>query len=66
MRIIVAGGLDNPVLLDTTKATALLITDDNGSPNVVYKMMENGTSWVRYTKGEDKNFTEVARDLGLI
>jgi len=66
MRIIVAGGLDNPVLLDTTKATALLITDDNVSPNVEYKMMENGTSWVRYTKGEDKNFTEVARDLGLI
>lgn len=64
MRIIVAGGLKKPILLDTNEATALLITDDEGKPNVIYKIMEN--SWVRFTQGEDKNFTEVAKDLGLI
>lgn len=66
MRIVVAGGMDNPVLLDTTKATALLITDDEGKPNVIYKILDSGNGWVRFTQGEDKNFTEVARDLGLI
>lgn len=66
MRILVAGGLKNPVLLDTTEATALLITDEEGTPNVIYQFPENGTSWVRFTRGEDKNFTEVAKELGLI
>lgn len=65
MRIVVAGGLKNPILLDTDEATALLITDDEGNPNVVYKMLENGKGWIRFTKGEDKNFTEVTKDLGL-
>jgi hypothetical protein len=65
MRILVAGGLRNPVLLDTTEATALLITDDEGKPNVIYRIMENGRGWIRYTQGEDKNFNEVAKDLGL-
>jgi hypothetical protein len=65
MRILVAGGLTEPVLLDTNKATALLIINDDGKPNVIYKMMENGKGWIRYTQGEDKNFAEVAKDLGL-
>lgn len=64
MKVIVAGGLKNPVLLDTNEATALLIADDEGNPNVIYKLLDNG--WVRYTRGEDKNFIEVAKDLGLI
>jgi hypothetical protein len=65
MRILVAGGLTEPVLLDTNKATALLIINDDGKPNVIYKIMENGKGWIRYTQGEDKNFAEVAKDLGL-
>lgn len=66
MRILVAGGLKNPVLLDTDEATALLIADDEGNPNTIYKILENGKGWMRFTKEEDKNFTEVAKDLGLI
>ena len=66
MRIFVAGGLKNPVLLDTTEATALLITDDEGKPNVIYQLLPNGTSWIRHTSGEDKNFSDVAKELGLI
>ena len=66
MRVVVAGGLKEPILLDTDEATAILITDDGGNPNVIYKILDNGQGWVRFTKGEDKNFTEVAKDLGLI
>ena len=65
MRIFVAGGLKNPVLLDTTEATALLITNDDGKPNVIYRIADNGGSWLRFTDGEDKNFAEVAKELGL-
>lgn len=65
MRIVVAGGLRKPILLDTTEATALLITDDNGKPNVIFKLLENGNGWVRFTQNEDKNFSEVAKELGL-
>jgi len=65
MRVIVAGGLKTPVLLDTTEATALLITDNEGQPNVIYQLLPNGNSWIRYTQGEDKNFSEVAKELGL-
>lgn len=66
MRVLVAGGLKNPVLLDTDEATALLITDDEGKPNVIYQFDQNGKSWTRYTRGEDKNFNEVAKELGLL
>ena len=65
MRILVAGGLKNPVLLDTKEATALLITSDDGKPNVIFKIMENGKGWIRFTEGEDKNFAEVTKELGL-
>ena len=66
MRVVVAGGLKNPVLLNTTEATALLIVNDDGSPNVVYRLLDNGKGWIRYTDGEDKNFAEVTRELGLV
>jgi hypothetical protein len=66
MRVVVAGGLKNPVLLDTTEATALLITDLNGKPNVIYQLLDNKIGWVRYTRGEDRNFDEVAKELGLM
>jgi len=65
MRILVAGGLKNPILLDTKEATALLITSDDGKPNVIFKIMENGKGWIRFTEGEDKNFAEVTKELGL-
>lgn len=66
MRVIVAGGLKQGVLLDTDKATAILITDDEGNPNVIFKMMDNGKGWIRLTEGEDKGFRQEAKDLGLI
>jgi len=66
MRVLVAGGLNKPVLLNTDEATAILITNNDGTPNVIYRIMENGNGWIRFTEGEDKNFTEVARQLGLI
>jgi hypothetical protein len=28
-------------------------------------MMENGKGWIRLTKGEDRNFDAVAKELGL-
>ena len=66
MRILVTGGLKNPVLLNTTEATALLITSDDGTPNVIYRIMDNGKGWIRFTEGEDKNFAEVTKQLGLV
>jgi hypothetical protein len=65
MRVIVAGGMVKPILLDTTKATAVLIATDDGKPNVIFKMMSDGRGWIRLTEGEDKNFHQVAKELGL-
>ena len=65
MRIIVAGGMANPILLDTNKATALIIATDDGKPNVIFKIMNDGKGWIRLTEGEDKNFHSVAKELGL-
>ncbi len=65
MRIFVAGDFKNPVLLDTTKATALIVSTDDGKPNVVFKLLENGKGWLRLTEGEDKNFAEEVKKLGL-
>jgi hypothetical protein len=66
MRIVVTGDFREPLLLDTNKATGLLIYSDEGSPNVIYRMVGEGKGWIRYTKGEDDNFNDVARQLGLI
>jgi len=65
MRIKVIGDLNNPLLLDTDKATAMLIETNDGKPNVIYKMMMDGNAWLRLTDGEDKNFNETAKQLGL-
>ena len=67
MRIIVAGDCRKVprVLLDTKEATGVLISTDDGKPSVVYQMLAGGKGWVRYTKGEDKNFNEVVKQLGL-
>jgi hypothetical protein len=42
MRVIVAGGMDKPILLDTKKATAILISTDDGKPNVIFKILKDG------------------------
>lgn len=55
-----------PILLDTDKATAILITTDDGKPNVIFKMMDDGNGWIRLTEGEDKNFHSAAKELGLL
>lgn len=65
MRVTVAGGMAKPILLDTTEATAILISTDDGDPNVIYKLLGD-KGWLRFTQGEDKNFGEVAKELGLI
>jgi hypothetical protein len=66
MRIVVVGDFREPALLSTDKATALLIYSDDGTPNVIYRIIANGKGWVRYTKGEDSNFDDVAKALGLL
>jgi hypothetical protein len=66
MRVVVTGDFREPVLLDTDKATGLLISADDGTPNTIYRMISGCEGWIRYTKGEDKNFEEVGRMLGLI
>jgi hypothetical protein len=66
MRVVVTGDFREPVLLSTDKATAILIYSDDGTPNVIYRVIANGKGWVRYTKGEDSNFNDIARTLGLL
>jgi hypothetical protein len=66
MRIVVTGDFREPVLLDTDKATGILIYSDDGRPNVVYRIIGDGKAWLRYTKGEDPNFDEIATALGLL
>lgn len=65
MRVIVAGDYKNPLLLNTENATALLIETDDGSPAVIIKMLPNKQGFLRLYKGEDKDFDEQARQLGL-
>lgn len=66
MKVVVVGDFREPVLLDTNKATGLLICSDDGSPNVVYRIVANGKGWIRYTKGEDAEFEQIAKSLGLV
>lgn len=66
MRVVVTGDFRQPVLLDTDKATGLLIYSDDGRPNVIFRMIGDGRGWIRYTKGEDQDFDEIARSLGLL
>ena len=67
MKVVVAGHDPvNPILLETSKASAVLIETDDGRPTVIFKMMEDGKGWIRLVKGEDKNFGDVAKELGLL
>ena len=66
MKVVVAGNLKNPILLNTSEATALLVQTDDGKPAFILKMLSNGNGYIRLQKGEDENFDEIARQLGLI
>jgi hypothetical protein len=66
MKVVVTGDFREPTLLNTDKATGVLIYSDDGRPNVIFRMIGNGKGWIRYTKGEDANFDEIAQSLGLI
>lgn len=66
MKVIVAGDFKNPILLNTNAATALLIETDDGEPAVILRILPNGRGYIRLFKGEDENFNDVARQLGLI
>ena len=68
MRIVVAGDCRKSpsILLNTTEATGVLIETDDGKPSVIFQFLPDGKGWVRYVKNEDKNFNEVARQLGII
>jgi hypothetical protein len=65
MRIVVTGDFREPLLLDTDKATGLIIYSDSGKPNVIYRMLSHGKGWLRYTKGEDQCFDDIAHSLGI-
>lgn len=66
MRVVVTGDFREPMLLDTDKATGILIYSEEGKPNVIFRVIGDGKGWIRYTKGEDQAFDEVARSLGLL
>lgn len=65
MRVLVAGDYKKRILFDTKQASAILIMTDDGKPNVIFKMLDNGQGWIRLTEGEDQNFSSVAKELGL-
>lgn len=65
MKVIVTGDFREPTLLNTDKATGILIFSDDGRPNVVYRIIGNGKAWIRYTKGEDAEFDSIVKALGL-
>lgn len=65
MRVVVAGDYKTPILLNSDKVTALLIETDDGAPAVIIRILPNGNGYLRLFKGEDENFDEQARQLGL-
>lgn len=66
MRVVVASfDLKKPLLLSTKEAAAVLIETDDGKPAVVFQLLPDRRSCLRYTKGEDKNFDEIVKQLGL-
>jgi len=66
MRVVVAGNYKSPLILDTKDATAVLIECEDGTPVVIFRMLPNKQGYIRLVKGEDKDFDEQARQLGLV
>jgi len=65
MKVVVAGGVLNPLLLNTKEATAVLIETDDGQPAVIIRMLPNRQGYIRLFQGEDENFNDEAKKLGL-
>lgn len=66
MRVVVAGNYKSPIILDTKDATAVLVEYDDGSPAMILRMLPNKQGYLRLFKGEDKDFDDQARQLGLV
>ena len=65
MRVVVSGNFKKPILLDSKEATAVMIATEDGQPTVLFKLLPDGQGWIRYVKGEDKNFDNEARQLRI-
>ena len=65
MRVVVGGDFKNPVLFSTKEAQTLLVETDDGEPAVLFKFLPSRNGYIRLTRGEDKNFNEVVKQLGL-
>jgi hypothetical protein len=65
MEIIVGGDFTNPVLFKTKQASSLYINKEDGQPAVLYIFPKNKNCYLRYTKGEDSNFDNIVKQLGL-
>jgi len=65
MRVTVAGDFKSPILLNTKDATALLIDTEDGNPAVIIRLLPNKQGYIRLFKGEDTDFDDVAKQLGL-
>jgi len=50
MKVIVAGDIANPILLNTKEATALLIETDDGSPAMIIRMLPNRKGYIRFQR----------------
>jgi hypothetical protein len=66
MRVVVTGDFREPILLDSKKATGIVVYSDDNRPNVIYRIVKDGQAWIRYTKGEDECFNEIATSLGIL
>jgi hypothetical protein len=65
MRVVVAGDFKTPVLFETDKATGLLVETRDGRPAVIYQALPKDAGYIRFTRGEDENFDQIAKSLGF-
>jgi hypothetical protein len=67
MRVLVVGDCrkEPRILLDTEQAAGVMLLQDGGRPSTIFQLLPAGNGWVRYTSVEDKNFAEVAQQLGF-
>jgi hypothetical protein len=65
MHVVIGGDFKNPVLFSTKDAQSMLIDTEDGEPAVLFKFLPSRNGYIRLTRGEDKNFDEVVRQLGL-
>lgn len=65
MRVTIAGDFKEPIMFTTDKATAVMIDTQDGSPAVIYKFVANKNAYIRLTRGEDKAFDTIYKQLNL-